>query len=70
MVALHRLYVIEIFRIDTMSKWSDIQRLSLWLIRPGDQVLCIASHQEKTLPTVTNYDLLLFLLEHNLNKEI
>ena len=46
---IRRSYVIGKNRIGTMSKGSDIQRLYLWLIRPGNQVLCVASHQGKVL---------------------
>ena len=44
MTTLHRPYLIEKFRISITSKGSDIQRLYLWLIWPGDQVLFVASH--------------------------
>ena len=54
MAALRRSHVIEIFRIDTMIKGLDNQGLCLQLIRNGNQVLCIASHQEKKSLTSSN----------------
>ena len=42
---LRRSYVIKIFCIGTMSKRLDIQRPSVRMSQPHNQVLCIVSHQ-------------------------
>ena len=47
MAPLRRLYAILNFIIGTKSKGPDIQRLSLCLRHPGDQVLRVLSHQVK-----------------------
>ena len=70
---LCRLWVIREKIIDMTRMGSDIQRLFLWLIWPVNQVLYVVSHQRKKTTytsTMKNYYLLIFLLEHKLNKEI
>ena len=73
-IYVHRTY--KKIRMVMTSKGSYIQLLSLQPTRPGNKALYVAFHRDKILYIyiyiymVTNHELLLLILEHNIDKEI